>query len=70
MEAALAPEKNLNQVLLDLHTFGSAHTDPHLCDFLDKGMKVIKKMGNHLTNFPRVAVPQPVQTGVFQASLG
>ncbi|KAL1790810.1 ferritin light chain [Sigmodon hispidus] len=33
MEAALALEKNLNQALLDLHSLGSAHTDPHLCDF-------------------------------------
>jgi hypothetical protein len=35
MEAALALEKNLNQALLDLHILGSAHTDPHLCDFLE-----------------------------------
>ncbi|KAH0500436.1 Ferritin light chain 1 [Microtus ochrogaster] len=55
MEAALVLEKNLNQALLDLHSLGSAHTDPHLCDFLenhflDEEVKVIKKMGNHLTN--------------------
>ena len=68
MEAALALEKNLNQALLDLHSLGSARTDPHLCDFLenhflDKEVKVIKKMGNHLTNLRRLA------TGP-QASLG
>ncbi|KAK7796940.1 hypothetical protein U0070_011677 [Myodes glareolus] len=68
MEAALALEKNLNQALLDLHSLGSAHTDPHLCDFLenhflDKEVKVIKKMGNHLTNLHRL-VSGP------QASLG
>ncbi|NP_001395793.1 ferritin light chain 1-like 1 [Rattus norvegicus] len=75
MEAALALEKNLNQALLDLHALGSAHTDPHLCDFLeshflDKEVKLIKKMGNHLTNLRRVAGLQPEQTGVAQASLG
>ncbi|XP_041911067.1 ferritin light chain-like [Arvicola amphibius] len=63
MEAALALEKNLNQALLDLHSLGSAHTDPHLCyfienQFLDEEMKVIKKMGNHLTNLHRLAGPQ------------
>ncbi|EPQ20243.1 Zinc finger protein 14 [Myotis brandtii] len=35
MEAALALEKNLNQALLELHALGSAHKDPHLCDFLE-----------------------------------
>ncbi|CAO2602343.1 Ferritin light chain [Lemmus lemmus] len=33
MEAALTLEKNLNQVLLDLHSLGSACTGPHLRDF-------------------------------------
>ncbi|EDL24701.1 mCG52010, partial [Mus musculus] len=75
MEAALALEKNLNQALLDLHALGSARADPHLCDFLeshflDKEVKLIKKMGNHLTNLRRVAGPQPVQTGAPQGSLG
>nr|P49945.2 RecName: Full=Ferritin light chain 2; AltName: Full=Ferritin L subunit 2; AltName: Full=Ferritin subunit LG [Mus musculus]AAB00809.1 ferritin light chain [Mus musculus domesticus] len=75
IQAALRLEKNLNQALLDLHALGSARTDPHLCDFLeshflDKEVKLIKKMGNHLTNLRRVAGPQPVQTGVAQASLG
>ncbi|KAM7327225.1 hypothetical protein ACRRTK_013592 [Alexandromys fortis] len=37
--------------------------DPHLCDFignhfLDEEVKVIKKMGNHLTNLRRLAGPQ------------
>ncbi|CAO2578031.1 Ferritin light chain 1 [Lemmus lemmus] len=68
MEAALALEKNLNQALLDLHSLGSARTDPHLCNFLenhflDEEVKVIKKMGNYLTNLRRLA-PGP------QASLG
>uniref|UniRef100_A0A2K5F7U7 Ferritin n=1 Tax=Aotus nancymaae TaxID=37293 RepID=A0A2K5F7U7_AOTNA len=63
MEAAMALEKNLNQALLDLHALGSARTDPHLCDFLeshflDEEVKIIKKMGNHLTNLRRLAGPQ------------
>ncbi|XP_037594487.1 ferritin light chain-like [Cebus imitator] len=63
MEAAMALEKNLNQALLDLHARGSAHMDPHLCDFpeshfLDEGVKLIKKMGDHLTNLCRLASPQ------------
>ncbi|EPY81222.1 hypothetical protein CB1_000743001 [Camelus ferus] len=33
MEAVIVLEKNLNQALLDLHALGSAHADPHLCDF-------------------------------------
>ncbi|KAF5918269.1 hypothetical protein HPG69_002911 [Diceros bicornis minor] len=35
MEAAMALEKNLNKALLDLQALGSAHSDPHLCDFLE-----------------------------------
>uniref|UniRef100_A0A8C6QZL3 Ferritin n=1 Tax=Nannospalax galili TaxID=1026970 RepID=A0A8C6QZL3_NANGA len=66
MEAALALEKNLNQALLDLHALGSSHTDSHLCDFLenhflDEEVKLIKKMGEHLTNLCRLAGPQPSQ---------
>ncbi|KAH0501216.1 Ferritin light chain 1 [Microtus ochrogaster] len=62
MVAALALEKNLNQNLLDLQSLDSAQTDPHLCDFLenhflDKEVKVIKKMGNHLTNLRRIKSP-------------
>nr|KAF6406771.1 hypothetical protein HJG59_005356 [Molossus molossus] len=63
MEAALALEKNLNQALLDLHALGSTRTDPHLCDFLEnhfleEEVKLIKKMGDHLTNLRRLAGPQ------------
>ncbi|XP_042639436.1 ferritin light chain-like [Orycteropus afer afer] len=63
MEAALTLEKNLNQALLDLHAVASTHTDPYLCDFLenhflDEEVKLIKKMGDHLTNLRRVANPQ------------
>ncbi|KAM7321060.1 hypothetical protein ACRRTK_020313 [Alexandromys fortis] len=70
MEAALALEKNLNLVLLDLHSLGSACTDPHLCDFLenhflDKEVKVIKKMGNHLTNLLRLAAGPQASLGEY-----
>jgi ferritin light chain len=51
MEAALTLEKSLNQDILDLHALSSAHTDPHLCDFLEvTSLMLIKKMGDHLTN--------------------
>ena len=75
MEAALALEKNLNQALLDLHALGSARTDPHLCyflesHFLDKEVKHLKKMEDHLTSLRRLAGPHPAQTGTPQASLG
>ena len=51
----MALEKNQNQALLDLHALSFAHTDPHLCDFLENDflaeeVKLIKKMGDHLTN--------------------
>ncbi|CAO2592855.1 Ferritin light chain 1 [Lemmus lemmus] len=70
MEAALALEKNLNQALLDLHSLGSACTDPHLCDFLenhflDEEVKVIKKMGNHLTNLRRLAAGPQASLGEY-----
>ncbi|XP_038205074.1 ferritin light chain 1-like [Arvicola amphibius] len=70
MEAALALEKNLNQALLDLHSLGSASTDPHLCDFLenhflDEEVKVIKKMGNHLTHLCRLAAGPQASLGEY-----
>ena len=63
MEAALLLEKNLNQALLDLHGLASARRDPHICDFLenhflDEEVKLIKKLGDHLTNLRRLAGPQ------------
>ncbi|XP_037017750.2 ferritin light chain-like [Artibeus jamaicensis] len=63
MEAGLALEKNLKQALLDLPALGSTHTEPHPCDFLenlflDEEMKLLKKMGDHLTNIWRLASPQ------------
>lgn len=56
-------EKNLNQDLWDLRALGSAHTDAHLCDFLEshfleEEVKLIKQMGEHLTNFHGLASTQ------------
>uniref|UniRef100_A0A8C6F692 Ferritin n=1 Tax=Monodon monoceros TaxID=40151 RepID=A0A8C6F692_MONMO len=63
MEAAINMDKNLNQALLDLHALACARADPHLCDFLeshflDEEVKLIKKMGDHLTNLHRLLVPR------------
>uniref|UniRef100_A0A671ECG2 Ferritin n=1 Tax=Rhinolophus ferrumequinum TaxID=59479 RepID=A0A671ECG2_RHIFE len=62
MEATVVMEKNLNQALLDLQALGAARTDPHLCHFrenhfLDEKVKLIKKMGDPLTNLHRLANP-------------
>ncbi|KAJ1131709.1 hypothetical protein NDU88_010043 [Pleurodeles waltl] len=59
MEYALTLEKTVNQALLDLHKVSTDHTDPHMCDFLeshylDDEVKLIKKLGHHLTNLKRV----------------
>ncbi|XP_055222241.2 ferritin light chain-like [Gorilla gorilla gorilla] len=66
MEVTLALEKNLNWALLDLHALGSTCTDPHICDFLeshflDEKVKLIKKIGDHLTNLHR---PAGLQAGL------
>uniref|UniRef100_A0A8C0T656 Ferritin n=1 Tax=Canis lupus familiaris TaxID=9615 RepID=A0A8C0T656_CANLF len=70
MEAALLLEKSLNQALLDLHALGSARADPHLCDFLenhflDEEVKLIKKMGDHLTNLRRLATRRLGWASIF-----
>ncbi|KAB0400474.1 hypothetical protein E2I00_016498 [Balaenoptera physalus] len=63
VETTINTEKNLNQALLDLHALGSARADPRLCDFLeshflDEQRKLVKKMGDHLTNLHRLVGPQ------------
>ncbi|XP_059499798.1 ferritin light chain-like [Stegostoma tigrinum] len=62
MQRALQMEKDVNQSLLDLHKLSSSHTDPHLCDFLerhylDEQVKMIKKLGDHITNLKRLGAP-------------
>ena len=63
MEAAVLLEKNLNEALPNLRALGSASTDPHLCDFLeshflDEEVKLIKKMGDRLTNLCKLSGPR------------
>ncbi|XP_043849545.1 ferritin light chain-like [Dromiciops gliroides] len=64
-EAALSLEKGLNQVILKLHALGSSQEDPHLCDFLeshylDEEVRLLKRLGDHLTKLCHVqADPQP-----------
>ncbi|XP_029440182.1 ferritin light chain, oocyte isoform-like [Rhinatrema bivittatum] len=59
MEHALKLERILNQALLDLHKTAMSHADPHMCDFLEshfleEEVKLLKKLGDHLTNLKRV----------------
>ncbi|XP_054830065.1 ferritin light chain, oocyte isoform-like [Eublepharis macularius] len=59
MAFALQLEKSVNQALLELHQIASCRLDPHMCDFLetlylDEEVKLIKKLGDHLTNLKRV----------------
>ncbi|XP_042324395.1 LOW QUALITY PROTEIN: ferritin light chain, oocyte isoform-like [Sceloporus undulatus] len=59
MEVALNLEKSVNQALLDLHQVACCHTDPHLCDFLethylDEELKLVKVLGDHMTNLKHV----------------
>uniref|UniRef100_UPI00398E9FA4 ferritin heavy chain-like n=1 Tax=Pristiophorus japonicus TaxID=55135 RepID=UPI00398E9FA4 len=63
MQRALQMEKNVNQSLLDLHKHSTGSTDPHLCDFLethylDEQVKMIKKLGDHITNLKRLGAPE------------
>ncbi|XP_067830486.1 ferritin heavy chain B-like isoform X1 [Heptranchias perlo] len=63
MQRALQMEKNVNQSLLDLHKLSTERTDPHLCDFLethylDEQVKMIKKLGDHITNLKRLGAPE------------
>eukprot|EP00069_Balaena_mysticetus_P017527 bmy_10720T0 len=62
MEATILME-NPSQALLGLHALGPTRADLHLCDFLEshflyEQVKLIKKVGDHLTNLHRLAGPQ------------
>ncbi|KAG8510377.1 Ferritin light chain 1, partial [Galemys pyrenaicus] len=55
LEDANDPEKNLNHVLLGVNILGSTCADLHFCEFLEshflqEKVKLLKKIGNHLTN--------------------
>jgi len=59
MQMALALEKNVNQVLLDLHKLASQHEDGHMTDFLEgeflqEQVESIKQIGNFVTQLKRV----------------
>ncbi|KAM8927751.1 ferritin light chain, oocyte isoform-like [Pelodytes ibericus] len=59
MENAMNLEIRVNKELLELHKTAKAQTDPHMCDFLeskylDEEVKLIKRLGEHLTNLKRV----------------
>ena len=59
MEASLLLEKNLKQSPWDLRGLSSAHTDSHLCGFLEshvlgEEVKLTQKMSDHLTNLCRL----------------
>uniref|UniRef100_UPI00398F36C1 ferritin heavy chain-like isoform X1 n=2 Tax=Pristiophorus japonicus TaxID=55135 RepID=UPI00398F36C1 len=63
MLCALQLEKNINQSLLELYKQSKDRTDPHLCGFLEthfleKQVKSIKKLGDHITNLERLGAPQ------------
>uniref|UniRef100_A0A8C2W6Q6 Ferritin n=1 Tax=Chinchilla lanigera TaxID=34839 RepID=A0A8C2W6Q6_CHILA len=63
MECALHLEKSVNQSLLELHKVATDKNDPHLCDFiethcLDKQVKVIKELGDHVTNPCKMGAPE------------
>ncbi|XP_059496682.1 ferritin, middle subunit-like [Stegostoma tigrinum] len=63
MQVALDLEKNVNQSLLDLHQLATAQTDPHLCDFLethylDEEVRIIKQLGDYITNLKRLGAPE------------
>lgn len=60
-EATVTLEEN--EAFLDLYALSSTHTDSHLCDFLeiyflDEWVKLIKKIGNHLTNLCKLPSPK------------
>ncbi|XP_032868971.1 ferritin, heavy subunit-like [Amblyraja radiata] len=63
MQSSLQMEKDVNQSLLDLHKLANQHTDPSLREFLehhylDDQVKMIKKLGDHVTNLKRLGSPE------------
>ena len=63
MGAAILMEKNQNQAFFGSACPGFCPGRSHLCDFLeshflDEEMKLIRKMGDHLTNLCRLFGPQ------------
>ncbi|XP_033016667.1 ferritin heavy chain A-like [Lacerta agilis] len=63
LQSALQVEKKVSQALLDLHKLATEKGDHHLCDFLEseylkEEVKVIKQLGDHLTNLRHLGLPQ------------
>jgi len=59
MQMALALEKNVNQVLLDLHKVASQHEDGHMTnflegEFLEEQVESIKQIADYVTQLKRV----------------
>lgn len=59
MQMALALEKNINQVLLDLHKQATDHGDPHMTDFLEgnyleEQVESIKQIAGFVTQLTRM----------------
>ncbi|XP_064604120.1 LOW QUALITY PROTEIN: soma ferritin-like [Liolophura sinensis] len=59
MQAALALEKNSNQIFLDLHKVAGKHGDAQMTDFIEgeylaPSVEKIKTISDHLTNMRRV----------------
>jgi len=59
MQMSLALEKNVNQVLLDLHGLATKHGDNHMTDFiegeyLEEQVESIKELGGYVTQLTRV----------------
>jgi ferritin heavy chain len=58
MQMTLALERNVNQVLLDLHKVATDHADNHMTDFLEgnfleEQVESIKKIGDMITQLKR-----------------
>ncbi|KAL6051216.1 hypothetical protein STEG23_005904 [Scotinomys teguina] len=63
IECALLLEKSVNQSRLELHKLSTDKNDPHLCDFiethyLNKQVKSIKELGDHMTNLRKMGAPE------------
>jgi len=59
MKMCLALERNVNQVLLDLHAVATLHADNHMTDFLEgefleEQVESIKELGGYVTQLTRV----------------
>lgn len=73
MQMALTLEKNVNQVLLDLHKLASQHDDGHMTNFLesnflDEQVDSIKQLGGFVAQLKRMGAGLGEQ--IFDKELG